>query len=221
MDGGRWDATVRIRRLFTEENARVERVTCRKMTADLAELRAAIYSPPVGGCLRAGASVSVVTVPSTVPKPTGTPPETTPRHRTREAKTPQEVCVFLREFSLPGAFEVREAHRVPRRFGVVSSATNRGSPVGSSPCRLAPEKRMGALLQVFAPGCSLIARGPLRFVLGERPPFSGAGLPGHLPVPSYVLNRGLGRWRSGARSGLHRTEMSRLSRRGWKWIGPE
>jgi hypothetical protein len=39
-----WDAIVRIRRVFTDDKTRVERVTCRKMTADLAEFRAAIYA---------------------------------------------------------------------------------------------------------------------------------------------------------------------------------
>jgi hypothetical protein len=43
VDGG-WDATVRIRRVLSEEKPHVERVTCRKVTAELAERRAAIWA---------------------------------------------------------------------------------------------------------------------------------------------------------------------------------
>ena len=41
---GRWDATVRIRRVLSDDKVHVERVTCRKLTAQLAESRAAIYA---------------------------------------------------------------------------------------------------------------------------------------------------------------------------------
>ena len=41
---GAWDAMVRIRRTLSEEKPHVERVTCRKLTAELAETRAAIYA---------------------------------------------------------------------------------------------------------------------------------------------------------------------------------
>lgn len=44
LTDGRWDATARIRHLFTEQNVHVERVTCRKLTAGLAETRAAIWA---------------------------------------------------------------------------------------------------------------------------------------------------------------------------------
>jgi hypothetical protein len=41
---GQWDAEVRIRRLFTEEKPRVERVTCAKPDRDLAERWGAIWA---------------------------------------------------------------------------------------------------------------------------------------------------------------------------------
>jgi hypothetical protein len=41
---GAWDATVQIRRVLTDDKAYVERVTCRKLTAELAETRAAIWA---------------------------------------------------------------------------------------------------------------------------------------------------------------------------------
>jgi hypothetical protein len=41
---GLWNAQVRIRRIFSEEKAHVEIVTCRKNTAKVAEQRAAIYA---------------------------------------------------------------------------------------------------------------------------------------------------------------------------------
>jgi hypothetical protein len=41
---GAWDAEVRIRRTFSEAKPHVERVTCRKPTAKVAEERAAIYA---------------------------------------------------------------------------------------------------------------------------------------------------------------------------------
>jgi hypothetical protein len=41
---GAWDAAVRIRRVVSDEKAHVERVTCRKLSAELAESRAAIYA---------------------------------------------------------------------------------------------------------------------------------------------------------------------------------
>jgi hypothetical protein len=44
VGGGRWNATVRIRRLFTEERPHVEIVTCRKATEALAEERAMIVA---------------------------------------------------------------------------------------------------------------------------------------------------------------------------------
>ena len=44
LSDGHWDATVRIRRLMTEERVHVERVPCRKVTAGLAENRAAIWA---------------------------------------------------------------------------------------------------------------------------------------------------------------------------------
>jgi hypothetical protein len=44
LTDGRWDAKVRIRRLFSEEEPYVEVVTCRKLTADVAGTRAAIWA---------------------------------------------------------------------------------------------------------------------------------------------------------------------------------
>jgi hypothetical protein len=44
LSDGHWDATVRIRRLMAEERLHVERVPCRKVTAGLAETRAAIWA---------------------------------------------------------------------------------------------------------------------------------------------------------------------------------
>jgi hypothetical protein len=44
LSDGHWDATVRIRRLISEEQLHVERVPCRKVTAGLAETRAAIWA---------------------------------------------------------------------------------------------------------------------------------------------------------------------------------
>ena len=41
---GAWDATVRIRRVLTDDKPHVERVTCRKLTAELAETRGAIWA---------------------------------------------------------------------------------------------------------------------------------------------------------------------------------
>jgi hypothetical protein len=41
---GAWDATVRIRRVLTDDKPHVERVTCRKVSAALAETRAAIWA---------------------------------------------------------------------------------------------------------------------------------------------------------------------------------
>jgi hypothetical protein len=41
---GAWDATVRIRRVLTDDKPYVERVTCRKLSAELAETRAAIWA---------------------------------------------------------------------------------------------------------------------------------------------------------------------------------
>ena len=38
----RWDAVVRFRRVLTDEKPRVERVTCRKLTPEIAETSAAI-----------------------------------------------------------------------------------------------------------------------------------------------------------------------------------
>jgi hypothetical protein len=45
---GAWDATVRIRRVLTDYKPHVERVPCRKVTAELAATRAAILCAPVG-----------------------------------------------------------------------------------------------------------------------------------------------------------------------------
>ena len=44
LSDGHWDATVRIRRLISEERLHVERVPCHKVTAGLAETRAAIWA---------------------------------------------------------------------------------------------------------------------------------------------------------------------------------
>ena len=44
LSDGHWDATVRIRKLISEERLHVERVPCRKVTAGLAETRAAIWA---------------------------------------------------------------------------------------------------------------------------------------------------------------------------------
>jgi hypothetical protein len=41
---GAWDAEVRIRRMFSEAKPHVERVTCRKPTAKVAEERGVIYA---------------------------------------------------------------------------------------------------------------------------------------------------------------------------------
>jgi hypothetical protein len=41
---GAWDAEVRIRRMFSEDKPHVERVTCRKPTAKVAEERGVIYA---------------------------------------------------------------------------------------------------------------------------------------------------------------------------------
>ena len=40
---GAWDANIRVRRMFSEAK-RVERVTCRKAIAKVAEERAAVYA---------------------------------------------------------------------------------------------------------------------------------------------------------------------------------
>jgi hypothetical protein len=50
---GRWDATVNIHRVFSDDKPHVERVTCRKLTAELAERRAAIW-PGAGSILTDG-----------------------------------------------------------------------------------------------------------------------------------------------------------------------
>ncbi len=41
---GAWDATARMRRVLTIDKPHVERVTCRKVSAELAETRAEIYA---------------------------------------------------------------------------------------------------------------------------------------------------------------------------------
>lgn len=41
---GAWDAAVRIRRVLSDDKAHVEHVTCRKVSAQLAETRGAIYA---------------------------------------------------------------------------------------------------------------------------------------------------------------------------------
>ena len=41
---GAWDTTVRIRRVLTDDKAHVERVTCRKISAEPAETRAVIWA---------------------------------------------------------------------------------------------------------------------------------------------------------------------------------
>jgi hypothetical protein len=41
---GAWDATVRIRRVLTDDKPHVERPTCRKVKAELAETRGAIWA---------------------------------------------------------------------------------------------------------------------------------------------------------------------------------
>jgi hypothetical protein len=41
---GLWDATVRIRRVLSDDKPHVEKVTCRKLTAEVAETRAAIWA---------------------------------------------------------------------------------------------------------------------------------------------------------------------------------
>jgi len=41
---GAWDAEVRIRRTLSEVKPHIERVTCRKSSAKVAEERAAIYA---------------------------------------------------------------------------------------------------------------------------------------------------------------------------------
>jgi hypothetical protein len=41
---GAWDVEVRIRRMFSEDKPHVERVTCRKPTAKVAEERGVIYA---------------------------------------------------------------------------------------------------------------------------------------------------------------------------------
>ena len=43
LSDGYWDATVKIRRLIPDQRLRVERISCRKVTAALAETRAAIW----------------------------------------------------------------------------------------------------------------------------------------------------------------------------------
>jgi hypothetical protein len=44
LSDGAWDTVVRIRRVLTDDKPHVERVTCRKVNAELAETRAAIYA---------------------------------------------------------------------------------------------------------------------------------------------------------------------------------
>ena len=41
---GRWNADVRLRRLFTEDKSQIEHVTCRKLTPDNAERSAEIWA---------------------------------------------------------------------------------------------------------------------------------------------------------------------------------
>ncbi len=41
---GRWNADVRLRRLFTEDKPQLERVTCYKLTAEHAERSAEIWA---------------------------------------------------------------------------------------------------------------------------------------------------------------------------------
>jgi hypothetical protein len=41
---GYWDAVVRIRRVLTDEKSHIQVVTCRKLSAELAETRAAIWA---------------------------------------------------------------------------------------------------------------------------------------------------------------------------------
>jgi hypothetical protein len=47
--GNYWDATVRIRRVLQDDKPHVDRVTCQTLTADLAEMNAAMWARPVGG----------------------------------------------------------------------------------------------------------------------------------------------------------------------------
>jgi len=44
LSDGHWDATVRIRRLVSQEHVHTEGIPCRKITAALAETRAAIWA---------------------------------------------------------------------------------------------------------------------------------------------------------------------------------
>ncbi len=44
LSDGYWDAIVRIRQLIPDQRLRVERIPCRKVTAVLAEGRAAIWA---------------------------------------------------------------------------------------------------------------------------------------------------------------------------------
>jgi hypothetical protein len=44
VDGGRYNATVRLRRLFSQDKPRVETVTCLKLRPDLAEHTGEIYA---------------------------------------------------------------------------------------------------------------------------------------------------------------------------------
>ena len=44
LSDGYWDATVKIRRLIPDQRLCVERIPCRKVTAALAEKRAAIWA---------------------------------------------------------------------------------------------------------------------------------------------------------------------------------
>jgi hypothetical protein len=57
---GAWDATVRIRRVFTDDKPHVERVTCRKVSAELAETRAGDLCAAVGGSQRVGAGLGAL-----------------------------------------------------------------------------------------------------------------------------------------------------------------
>jgi hypothetical protein len=41
---GAWDATVRIRRILSDDKVHVEVLTCRKVKAELAETRGAIWA---------------------------------------------------------------------------------------------------------------------------------------------------------------------------------
>jgi hypothetical protein len=44
LSDGAWDATVRIRQAVSDEKPHVERLACRKLSAEVAETRAVIYA---------------------------------------------------------------------------------------------------------------------------------------------------------------------------------